>query len=153
MRTGQAGIELIKSFEGFSSTPYLCPADVPTIGYGNTRRIDGSSVTMDDESISEEDGEALLAHELLSFERSVEKLITAELTQGMFDALVSFTYNLGSGNLQSSTLRMKINRGSCPRWIGQTQSCRTRLVLERLSSRSTTPCCVCNQSDSCTVPP
>jgi lysozyme len=111
MRTGQAGIELIKSFEGFSSTPYLCPADVPTIGYGNTRRIDGSSVTMDDESISEEDGEALLAHELLSFERSVGKLITAELTQGMFDALVSFTYNLGSGNLQASTLRMKLNRG------------------------------------------
>jgi lysozyme len=111
MRTGQAGIELIKSFEGFSSTPYLCPADVPTIGYGNTRRIDGSSVTMDDESISEEDGEALLAHGLLSFERSVDKLITAELTQGMFDALVSFTYNLGSGNLQASTLRMKLNRG------------------------------------------
>ena len=111
MRTGKAGIELIKRFEGFSSTPYLCPADVPTIGYGNTRRIDGSRVAMDDEPISEADGEALLAHELLSFERSVDKLITAELTQVMFDALVSFTYNLGSGNLQSSTLRMKLNRG------------------------------------------
>ena len=142
MKTGQAGIELIKRFEGFSSTPYLCPADVPTIGYGNTRRIDGSRVAMDDEPISEADGEALLAHELLSFERSVDKLITAELTQVMFDALVSFTYNLGSGNLQSSTLRMKLNRGNYegaadefPKWRKAGGRVLQGLVRRRIAER------------------
>ena len=142
MKTGQAGIELIKRFEGFSSTPYLCPADVPTIGYGNTRRIDGSRVAMDDEPISEEAGEALLAHELLSFERSVGKLITAELTQVMFDALISFTYNLGSGNLQSSTLRMKLNRGhyegaadEFPKWRKAQGRVLQGLVRRRIAER------------------
>jgi lysozyme len=142
MKTGQAGIELIKRFEGFSSTPYLCPADVPTIGYGNTRRFDGSRVAMDDEPISEADGEALLAHELLSFERSVDKLITAELTQVMFDALVSFTYNLGSGNLQSSTLRMKLNRGhyegaadEFPKWRKAGGRVLQGLVRRRIAER------------------
>ena len=142
MRTGKAGIELIKRFEGFSSTPYLCPADVPTIGYGNTRRFDGSRVAMDDEPISEADGEALLAHELLSFERSVDKLITAELTQVMFDALVSFTYNLGSGNLQSSTLRMKLNRGNYegaadefPKWRKAQGRVLQGLVRRRIAER------------------
>jgi lysozyme len=142
MKTGQAGIELIKRFEGFSSTPYLCPADVPTIGYGNTRRFDGSRVAMDDEPISEADGEALLAHELLSFERSVDKLITAELTQVMFDALVSFTYNLGSGNLQSSTLRMKLNRGNYegaadefPKWRKAGGRVLQGLVRRRIAER------------------
>ena len=142
MKTGQAGIDLIKRFEGFSSTPYLCPADVPTIGYGNTRRFDGSRVAMDDEPISEADGEALLAHELLSFERSVDKLITAELTQVMFDALVSFTYNLGSGNLQSSTLRMKLNRGhyegaadEFPKWRKAQGRVLQGLVRRRIAER------------------
>jgi lysozyme len=142
MKTGQAGIDLIKRFEGFSSTPYLCPADVPTIGYGNTRRFDGSRVAMDDEPISEADGEALLAHELLSFERSVDKLITAELTQVMFDALVSFTYNLGSGNLQSSTLRMKLNRGhyegaadEFPKWRKAGGRVLQGLVRRRIAER------------------
>jgi lysozyme len=142
MKTGQAGIDLIKRFEGFSSTPYLCPADVPTIGYGNTRRFDGSRVAMDDEPISEADGEALLAHELLSFERSVDKLITAELTQVMFDALVSFTYNLGSGNLQSSTLRMKLNRGNYegaadefPKWRKAGGRVLQGLVRRRIAER------------------
>ncbi len=111
MKTGQAGIDLIKAFEGFSPTVYRCPADIPTIGYGATWDFDGSRIGMDHEPITEEQGEALLAHELRGVEKAVGKLIKAELTQGMFDALVSFTYNLGSGKLQSSTLRQKINRG------------------------------------------
>jgi GH24 family phage-related lysozyme (muramidase) len=97
---------------------------------------------MDDEPISEADGEALLAHELLSFERSVDKLITAELTQVMFDALVSFTYNLGSGNLQSSTLRMKLNRGNYegaadefPKWRKAGGRVLQGLVRRRIAER------------------
>lgn len=111
MKTARAGIDIIKSFEGFSPTVYRCPANVPTIGYGATWDFDGSRIGMDHEPITEEQGEALLAHELHGVEKAVGKLIRAELTQNMFDALVSFTFNLGSGNLQASTLRKKINRG------------------------------------------
>tara|TARA_R110000822_G_scaffold76840_1_gene184775 strand:- start:115 stop:558 length:444 start_codon:yes stop_codon:yes gene_type:complete len=111
VRTGKPGLEIIKHFEGFSSDPYLCPADVATIGYGATYGFDHKRITMDHRPISLEEGEALLAQELASVERSVRRLVRVALTQNQFDALVSFTFNLGSGRLQSSTLRSKLNRG------------------------------------------
>ena len=111
MKTGKPGLEIIKHFEGFSSDPYLCPADVATIGYGATYGFDHKRITMDHRPISLEEGEALLAQELGSVERSVRRLVRVALTQNQFDALVSFTFNLGSGRLQSSTLRSKLNRG------------------------------------------
>ena len=111
MKTGKPGLEIIKHFEGFSSDPYLCPADVATIGYGATYGFDHKRITMDHRPISLEEGEALLAQELRSVERSVRRLVRVALTQNQFDALVSFTFNLGSGRLQSSTLRSKLNRG------------------------------------------
>ena len=110
MRTGKPGLEIIKHFEGFSPDPYLCPADVPTIGYGATYGFDHKRITMGHCPISLEEGEALLAQELGSVERSVRRLVQVALTQNQFDALVSFTFNLGSGRLQSSTLRSKLNR-------------------------------------------
>lgn len=111
MRCGEAGLDIIKRYEGFRSEPYLCPAGVPTIGYGSTWDADGNPVTMQHPPITEDEAEALLARELKSVERAIAKLITVELTQSQFDALASFTYNLGSGNLQASTLRAKVNRG------------------------------------------
>lgn len=111
MRTGKPGLEIIKHFEGFSPDPYLCPANVATIGFGATYGFDHKRVTMDHRPISLEEGEALLAQELGSVERSVRRLVQVTLTQNQFDALVSFTFNLGSGRLQSSTLRSKLNRG------------------------------------------
>tara|TARA_R110000737_G_scaffold125041_1_gene157493 strand:+ start:4676 stop:5119 length:444 start_codon:yes stop_codon:yes gene_type:complete len=111
VKTGKPGLEIIKHFEGFSSDPYLCPADVATIGYGATYGFDHKRITMDHRPISLEEGEALLAQELGSVERSVRRLVRVALTQNQFDALVSFTFNLGSGRLQSSTLRSKLNRG------------------------------------------
>ena len=111
MRTGKPGLEIIKHFEGFSPDPYLCPANVATIGYGATYGFDHKRITMDHRPISLEEGEALLAQELQSVERSVRRLVRVALTQNQFDALVSFTFNLGSGRLQSSTLRSKLNRG------------------------------------------
>ena len=111
MKTGKPGLEIIKHFEGFSSDPYLCPANVATIGYGATYGFDHKRITMDHRPISLEEGEALLAQELGSVERSVRRLVRVALTQNQFDALVSFTFNLGSGRLQSSTLRSKLNRG------------------------------------------
>ena len=101
----QDGIDLIKRFEGFSSTVYICPAGYPTIGYGHLVRDNETF-----EEISQEEAEALLRIDVESAERAVLRLIKVPLTDGQFDALVSFTYNLGSGALQCSTLRRKVNR-------------------------------------------
>ena len=102
----QNGLDLIKRFEGFSRTVYFCPAGYPTIGYGH--------VVKDDEDFSagidEAQAEELLRQDAQIAERAVLRLINVQLTDGQFDALVSFTYNLGGGALQRSTLRRKINR-------------------------------------------
>ena len=102
----QNGLDLIKRFEGFSRTVYFCPAGYPTIGYGH--------VVKDDENFSagidEAQAEELLRQDAQIAERAVLRLINVPLTDGQFDALVSFTYNLGGGALQRSTLRRKINR-------------------------------------------
>ena len=70
--TGPKGIELIKSFEGFKSKPYKCPAGVPTIGYGATFYPNGKKVTMADKAITEQDATDLLRHMLESFEKYVD---------------------------------------------------------------------------------
>jgi Phage-related lysozyme (muraminidase) len=103
----QDGIDLIKRFEGFSSTVYICPAGYPTIGYGHLVRS-GESYT----EISETEAEELLRKDVESAERAVLRLVNVPLTDGQFDALVSFTFNLGSGAFQRSTLRRKLNRHS-----------------------------------------
>ncbi|MCL6419408.1 lysozyme [Aestuariirhabdus haliotis] len=100
----QDGIDLIKRFEGFSSTVYICPAGYPTIGYGHLVRS-GESF----HEISETEAEELLRKDVESAERAVLRLVNVPLTDGQFDALVSFTFNLGSGALQRSTLRRKVN--------------------------------------------
>ena len=100
------GLDLIKRFEGFIGEVYFCPAGYPTIGYGH--------VVKDDEDFSagidKAKGEKLLRQDAQIAERAVLHLINVPLTDGQFDALVSFTYNLGGGALQRSTLRRKINR-------------------------------------------
>lgn len=101
------GIQLIKRFEGFASEPYICPAGVRTIGYGHAIKK-GESFTG---CISEEEALELLRQDVQEAEQAVAKYIEVALTDGQFNALVSFTYNLGAGALQRSTLRRKINRG------------------------------------------
>jgi lysozyme len=108
-KTGTAGIELIKKFEGFMSKPYKCPAGIPTIGYGATFYPDGKKVTMSDKAITEAEGTALLASMLTKFEQYVDSYCVDTITQNQFDALVSFCYNLGPNNLKSSTLLKKVN--------------------------------------------
>lgn len=111
MKTSITGIELIKHFEGFSAKPYLCPANYLTIGYGHVitekEKLNSELFNL----ITKFQAEKILRNDLTKFERSVKALITVPLTQNQFDALVSFTYNLGAGALQRSTLRSKINRG------------------------------------------
>ncbi|MDA1100828.1 MAG: lysozyme [Proteobacteria bacterium] len=111
MRTNEAGLAIIKHFEGFSSVPYLDPIGIPTIGYGSIWGLDRARLTMTHPDISEGDGEILLARMLHHTEKAVRRLIRVPLSEGQFSALVSFTYNLGSGRMQASTLRMKANRG------------------------------------------
>lgn len=108
-KTGTAGIELIKKFEGFMSKPYKCPAGIPTIGYGATFYPNGTKVTMSDKAITEVEGTALLASMLTKFEQYVDSYCIDTITQNQFDALVSFCYNLGPNNLKSSTLLKKVN--------------------------------------------
>lgn len=105
MQTSTKGIELIQRFEGLELTAYLCPAGVWTIGYGHTGDVkEGDRVTRAEAT-------ALLQKDLKRFERVVESSIDVSLTQEQFDALVSFTYNLGGGALRKSTLRRILNQG------------------------------------------
>ena len=100
------GIDLIKAFEGFSPIIYLCPANIRTIGYGHVVQK-GETFTR----ITRDEADVLLKKDLYQAERSVMRLIRVFLTDNMFDALASWTFNLGSGALQRSTLRARLNRG------------------------------------------
>ena len=106
----ERGIEIVKSFEGISTKPYLCPANVWTVGYGATRSSTGGPIDPDMEAISEAEAEALLLRDLESSEGWVSRLIKTALTENQYSALTSFTFNVGAGALQRSTLRMKLNR-------------------------------------------
>ena len=102
------GLALIKRFEGFAPEVYVCPGGWPTIGYGHVVRDDERSRFMD--GIDEAIGEELLRRDVAAAERAVLRLIRVPLEDGQFDALCSFTFNLGAGALQRSTLRRKVNR-------------------------------------------
>lgn len=104
MRTGKRGIDLIKGFEGLELVGYLCPANIPTIGYGHT----GPEVKVGN-AISPDKAVELLAGDLAKFERGVRGVVKSGINQNQFDALVSFAYNCGLGNLYKSTLLKKVN--------------------------------------------
>ena len=113
MKVSKKGLEIIKKHEGLRLKPYLCPAGVPTIGYGATYYPYGDKVSMSDEAITEEYAEKILKEMLINYEDGVERYVQVELNQNQFDALVSFSYNLGLGSLKSSTLLKKINNNPC----------------------------------------
>jgi lysozyme len=106
MTTGPAGISLIEEFEGCRLTAYQDGAGVWTIGYGHTHGVKPGDTCTEDEA------REYLAYDLESAQSWVTKLVTVPLTQSQFDALVSFTYNLGAGSLRSSTLLKLVNAGS-----------------------------------------
>ena len=109
MKTSDNGKKLIKKYEGFSSTPYLCPAKVPTIGYGATYYPSGKAVTLKDTPITEKQADEMLSFMLVKYENAVSRYVSVPLTQNQFDALVSFCYNVGQYNLLSSALIKKLN--------------------------------------------
>lgn len=111
MKISPRGLELIKDFEGFSSTSYLCPAKIPTIGWGNTFYEDGRKVKLG-EQISKTDALKLL--EVIANRDFADKIFPAikvKVTQNQFDAMVSLAYNIGVGAFLKSTLLKKVNAG------------------------------------------
>jgi lysozyme len=106
MQISETGLELIRSHEGLRLNAYVCPGGKLTIGYGHT----GPDVKPG-LKISQDKADQLLRNDTKRFEKSVNELVTVPMTQGMFDALVSFAYNLGAGSLKSSTLLKKLNDG------------------------------------------
>lgn len=105
MRVSSEGLALIRRFEGFSAVPYRCPAGFWTVGYG--RRIAGESMA---QPVGQDLADRWLQEDAAAAGRAVGRLVTVPLTQGQFDALVSFTFNLGAGALERSTLRQVLNR-------------------------------------------
>ena len=102
MRISSKGLELIKHFEGCKLKAYRCSAGVLTIGYGHTGEDVKEGMTIDQAK-----ADALLYDDVIRFERGVNQLLF-NIKQCQFDALVSFAFNLGLGNLKSSTLLKKI---------------------------------------------
>ncbi|HCO3755892.1 TPA: lysozyme [Escherichia coli] len=109
MKTGSNGISLIKQFEGCRLKAYPDPATggAPwTIGYGHTGNDVRPGMLW-----TQVQADSALISDLAQCERSISRLVKVNLTQNQFDALVSFVFNVGSGNLQSSTLLRKLNSG------------------------------------------
>lgn len=99
------GIPIIKQYEGLKLEAYLCPAGIPTIGYGHTRGVKLG------QKISAAQAEVFLDHDYEEAEDAVKRLITVPLTDNQLGALTSFVFNLGEGKLLGSTLRRKLNSG------------------------------------------
>lgn len=104
MKTSKTGIDLIKKFEGCKLKAYKCPSGVWTIGYGHTRGVEKG------QKISQKQAEIFLKEDIAKFENAVNIHVFVPLTQNQFDALVSFTYNVGITAFYTSTLRKKLNK-------------------------------------------
>jgi len=121
MNISPKAIEMVKHHEGVRFKPYQCPAKLWTIGVGHVLYPNQGKMPIDqrgayalhpedNRSFSKDEVDAILRADLDRFERGVEKFCPVALTQGMFDGLVSFSFNVGLGTLQRSTLRQKILR-------------------------------------------
>lgn len=105
------GLNIITTYEGFSSKPYLDVVKVPTIGYGTTKYKNGNSVKMTDQPITKENAlDELKFHVDQMCIPFIKKYVNVDLNQNQIDALCSFIYNVGSGNFIKSTLLKKINQ-------------------------------------------
>lgn len=108
MNTSQTGINLIKGFEGKRLAAYDDGVGVWTIGYGTIKYPNGVRVKKGD-TCTDTQAESYLKNDLVKFESAINRLVKVPLNQNQFDALSSFTYNLGETNLSKSTLLKKLN--------------------------------------------
>lgn len=111
MKASINAIKLVQESEGLKLKPYLCPAGVPTIGYGSTVYENGVHVNLSDNTITKDRAIEILFNQLRGYEDAVNRYVKVPLNQNQFDALVDFAYNAGVGALQKSTLLKKINAG------------------------------------------
>ena len=122
MNVSAKTIEMIKHHEGVRFKPYQCPAKLWTIGVGHVLYPNQIKILLpergayalhpdDNRTFTKEEVDGILRADLDRFERGVERFCPVPLTQGMFDGLVSFSFNVGLGTLQRSTLRQKLLRG------------------------------------------
>ena len=142
MRINEAGLEILKSFEGWRSSVYHCGARW-TIGWGSTYDLNGDRITPNHPDIDEIEGEALLRQEVRHVEDTIARVVKAPLTENQFSSLCSFTYNVGSGNFFRSTMRQKISRldydgaaDEFPKWRKSAGKILPGLVRRRISERA-----------------
>lgn len=102
------GIPLIKRFEGLKLKAYLCPASIPTVGYGSTYYEDGSKVKLGD-VITIDRADKLLFNTVAEFEKQVDTVVTSAINANQLGALTSFAFNVGVGNFRRSTLLRLVN--------------------------------------------
>jgi len=144
MQVSDAGIELIKSFEGFRANAYPDPksgGDPWTVGYGTTKFPSGRPVKQGDK-VTPGQAELYLREDVKKFANSVDALVTVPLKQCQYDALVSFVYNLGATNFRTSTLLKKLNakdyKGAADeflRWVSPGSSVEAGLRRRRTAER------------------
>ena len=105
-------VELVRKFEGCRLTPYLDVAGIPTIGYGAIYNLNGSRVKITDPAITQEVADEMLARDVSHAYSAVVRLCPVRgLSDGKLAALTDFTFNLGSGTLQHSTIRQYVLQG------------------------------------------
>lgn len=105
MNISAEGKALIKKFEGCKLEAYRCAAGVWTIGYGTIKNVERG------QTITQQQADDMFDHEMKEYETYVNTAVTVPLSQNQFDALVSWVFNLGNGNLQASTMLKVINSG------------------------------------------
>jgi lysozyme len=101
-------LSIIKKYEGLKLEAYICPANVPTIGFGSTFYPDGRRVKLGDK-ITLQEAESILLHDIKRFEKEVRNAVKIEITDNQLSALISFTYNVGASAFRKSTLLKKVN--------------------------------------------
>ncbi|WP_049300014.1 lysozyme [Serratia marcescens] len=141
MNISKSGIELIKRFEGLRLKAYQDSVGVWTIGYGWTQPVDGKKVGPGMQ-IDQATADRLLKCGVVQYEQGVNQLVKVRITQGQFDALVSFAYNLGLRSLSASTLLQKLNAGDkqgaadqFERWVNAGGKRLDGLVARRVAER------------------
>lgn len=141
MNISDKGIELIKKFEGCELKAYYDAVGVLTIGWGWTQKVDGKPITKG-MTISQATADRLLRCGVIQYEQDVSKLVRVPLNQNQFDALVSFTYNVGAKALSGSTLLSKLNAGDYPgaadellKWVYGNKVKLSGLVTRRKAER------------------
>ncbi len=105
MKYSQSGMQLTEQFEGYASVPYQDEGGLWTNGYGNTHGVDPHKIIGHTQAVSD------LMKNIQNSVNDINQLVTVQLTQGEFDALVDFDFNLGRGRLGKSTLLLDLNRG------------------------------------------